>query len=461
MTASWIASPDVNALRAADRELIGDIWTSDEAWAHCEALVDRFPQRYAGHPDEAAARDYLLAALGRYGVAARAEPFSCSHWTAGPAELELHTPERRTIPGVNLPMNVDGEVTADVVFVDEGTPAQYGAYADRVRGQLVMVTSRCPAYSHRPRTCRREKYLRAVAGGARGFLYMRHEGGLLPETYNLSNDGPPPIPGLSLTREAGSEILRLLGRGPVRATLRTAGAVSPGTSWNVVGDVPGRHRTDRMILVGAHYDTLAGCPGAIDDASGAAVLLEAARALSHHAPLLGTAVRFAFFGLEEGGLQGAYAYTDAHAADLRAVDFMLNLDGAGFGDPHKGVGLQGWPELIPFFRGLAREMREDFPVDVWITPNSDMHPFLLRGVPCAWLFDLGMSLANLGWPHTAADSLDKISRRSLRTVALLAARLLLYMSNANWPGHHARPEEVAAWLSEWNLEPRTKGRMAV
>lgn len=53
-----------DALRAADRELIGDIWTSDGAWAHCEALVDRFPRRYAGHPEEAGARDYLLAALG-------------------------------------------------------------------------------------------------------------------------------------------------------------------------------------------------------------------------------------------------------------------------------------------------------------------------------------------------------------------------------------------------------------
>lgn len=449
------------ALHAADRELIGDLWTSDEAWAHCEALVDRFPRRYAGHPDEAGARDYLLAALERYGIAGRAEPFACSHWTAGPAELEVHAPEARTIPGVNLPMNVNTEVTADVVFVEEGTPAQYAAYARQARNQLVMVTSRCPAYSHRPRTCRREKYLRAVDAGARGFLYMRHEGGLLPETYSLSNDGPPPIPGLSLTREAGSEILRLLRQGPVRATLRTAGEVSPGTSWNVVGDMPGRRRPDRVILVGAHYDTLVGCPGAIDDASGAAVLLEVARVLSKHAPFLGTTVRFAFFGLEEGGLQGAYAYTDAHAGDLGAVDFMLNVDGAGFGDPHKGIGLQGWPELIPFFRGLGREMREDFPVDVWITPNSDMHPFLLRGVPCAWLFDLGMSLANLGWPHTAADSLDKISRRSLRTVATLVARLLLYMASQDWPGRHAGPEEVATWLSEWNLAPGTRRRNSV
>jgi hypothetical protein len=103
-------------------------------------------------------------------------------------------------------------------------------------------------------------------------------------------------------------------------------------------------------------------------------------------------------------------------------------------------------------------MREDFPVDVWITPNSDMHPFMLRGVPCAWLFDLGMSLANLGWPHTAADTLDKVSRRSLRTVSMLVARLVLYMAGRDWPGRHAHPDTVRSWLSEWNLAPRATGR---
>jgi len=447
------------AVRAADRDLIADLWTSDEGWDHYQALVDRFPRRYAGHPDEVGARDYLVDALGRYGVGSvHTEPFPCAHWAPGEAVLEILAPERRTIPCVNLPMNVDGEVTAEVTFVEEGTPAQYAAYADRVRDRIVMVTSRCPAYSHRPRTCRKDKYLHAVEGGACAFIYMRHEGGLLPEVYSLTADGPPPIPGVSLTREAGSEVLRLMAREPVRATVRTAGAVSPGVSWNVVGDLPGQARPDRVLLVGAHYDALIGCPGAIDDASGAAVVLEAARVLSRHSARLGKTVRFAFFGLEEGGLQGAFAYADAHAGGLDAVEFMLNVDGAGFGDPYKGVGLQGWPELIPFFRAIGREMREEFPVDVWITPNSDMHPFLLRGVPCAWLFDLGMSLGNLGWPHTAADSLDKVSRRPLRIVSLLTARLLLYLANAEWPGRHARPEEVASWLAEWNLTPRPRGR---
>jgi len=133
---------------------------------------------------------------------------------------------------------------------------------------------------------------------------------------------------------------------------------------------------------------------------------------------------------------------------------MLNADGAAYGAPEKGVGLQGWPMLIPYFKGLVAAMGEEMPVDVWVTPNSDMHQFMVAGVPCAWFFDMGMSLANLGWPHTAADTLDKVSPRGLRITALQLARLLLYMAATPMPAVTRSRQEVDRWLAEWNLTPR-------
>lgn len=229
--------------------------------------------------------------------------------------------------------------------------------------------------------------------------------------------------------------------------------IMPGLSWNVVADLPDPTGVP-YILVGAHYDTLIGCPGAIDDASGIAVMLEASRVLTQHRAILQKGIRFAAFGLEEGGLRGARAYVEAHRGNLSDIEFMLNVDGAGFGAPEKGIGLQGWPALIPYFRDLGLRMGEDIAVDVWITPNSDMHPFMIAGVPCAWLFDMGMSLANLGWPHTAADTIDKVSARGLRVTSLLLARLLLYMATTPMPPVARDRREIDAWLAEWNLTPR-------
>ncbi len=438
----------------ADRDIIADIWTSSRAWDTCQEIVERFPLRYAGHPDEAGARDFVAHGLRDAGLTPRFEAFPCHRWHPGRARLDLMTADGAVeIPCLNLPMNGSASVEAELVDVWEGTPAQFVAAGERIRGRVVLVNSRCPAYSHRPRTCRREKYLQAIAGGAAGFIYMRHEGGLLPEAYSLSSGGPAPVPGVSITREAGAALLRHGGRG-ARVRLAVENDLTTGVSWNVVADLPGADNLP-VILVGAHYDAVIGCPGAIDDASGVSTMLEAARVLSRYRGLLRHGIRFVAFGLEEGGLQGAHAYVKAHEADLRRVVFMLNVDGAAYGAPEKGVGLQGWPELIPYFKDLAFRMGEETTVDVWITPNSDMHPFMLAGVPCAWLFDMSMSLANLGWPHTAADTMDKVSRKGLRMTSLQLTRLLLYMAVTPMPSVARGRRDVDTWLAEWNLAPRT------
>lgn len=56
--------------------------------------------------------------------------------------------------------------------------------------------------------------------------------------------------------------------------------VDYGTGTNVIGEKPGFSKPDAVVVVGAHYDQLAGCPGANDNASGVAALFEAARVLS-------------------------------------------------------------------------------------------------------------------------------------------------------------------------------------
>jgi hypothetical protein len=441
-------------LGKADREIIADVWTSTAPWLTCLDLVERFPNRYGGHVHEVGARDFVADRLRRYGLTVALEEFPCQHWHPGRASLHAVADGRALIPiqCLNLPMNGTATVDAEVVWVEEGTQAQYASLGDRVRDRVVLVNSRCPAYSHRPRTCRREKYLQAVDAGAAGFIYMRHEGGLLPEVYSLSADGPAPVPGVSVTREAGSALLRYVRRGAgVRLDLENE--ITPAVSWNIVADITGP-KDAPVVLVGAHYDTLVGCPGAIDDASGVAVMLEAARVLSQHRDSLRKTIRFVGFGLEEGGLLGARAYVGAHRERLGDVEFMMNIDGAAYGAPEKGVGLQGWPSLIPYFKGLVASMAEEMPVDVWVTPNSDMHQFMLAGVPCAWFFDMGMSLANLGWPHTGADTLDKLSPRGLRITALQLARLLLYMGATPMPPVTRSRQEVDQWLAEWNLTPR-------
>src|SRR5712691_11191573 len=62
--------------------------------------------------------------------------------------------------------------------------------------------------------------------------------------------------------------------------------VAGRTFRNVIAEVPGTNRADELLLLGAHYDTAAGTPGADDNAIGVATLLELARLLREISPRL-------------------------------------------------------------------------------------------------------------------------------------------------------------------------------
>lgn len=70
-----------------------------------------------------------------------------------------------------------------------------------------------------------------------------------------------------------------------------------GDAWNLFVDLPGGRLQHEIVLVGAHYDTAPGTPGANDNASGVAILLEQARRFREIQ--LARTVRFALFSNEE------------------------------------------------------------------------------------------------------------------------------------------------------------------
>lgn len=106
----------------------------------------------------------------------------------------------------------------------------------------------------------------------------------------------------------------------------SARGASCGRVGNVVARLPGR-QPGPAVLVSAHHDSVAAGPGAGDDGSGVATIVELARALS-----LGPAPRnpvvFLLVDGEEAGLLGAQAFVDAHpfAADIGVA---VNLDAGG------------------------------------------------------------------------------------------------------------------------------------
>jgi hypothetical protein len=219
-------------------------------------------------------------------------------------------------------------------------------------------------------------------------------------------------------------------------------------TWhNIIVDLPGKELPNEVLILSAHFDAVAGSPGADDDGTGVAALLETARVLKDR-PMRRT-VRLIFFNLEELGLLGSKDYvkdlrprlkpaTEGAPATEKVIG-MVSLEMLGyftdapdsqrspipkiegvFDPPTVGdfIGLLTISRHAEFCERFAGEMRKaapelkvgvaDFPP---IAPldflRSDHGPFLLAGLPGVMLTDTSnFRNPNYHKPGDTTDTLD-------------------------------------------------------
>lgn len=205
--------------------------------------------------------------------------------------------------------------------------------------------------------------------------------------------------------------------------------VGGGTSRNVIARVAGS--SESVIVLGAHYDSKPPSPGANDNASGCAVLLELAEILHEDTPPL--TVEFVFFGAEETidsnpdhhHFGSRYRVSRMSAAERANTVGMISVDMVGYGtELHSrtmGKGSRALSDAL-----VAHARRDDIPVTYLRDPGksgwSDHEPYELAGIPVAWL----------EWRddpvyHSAADQPDHIQRGKVSMVGKMVLSFLRQM----------------------------------
>jgi len=200
---------------------------------------------------------------------------------------------------------------------------------------------------------------------------------------------------------------------------------------NLVVDLPGT-RNDRLIIVGAHYDAVPGSPGADDNGTALAVLLELARAFSE-APGQ-SSIRLLAFDLEENDRAGSRAYARDVLQRGDPVALMIALEMLGYRDltpgsqrypaglsylyPNQGdfIGLIGNLRTASTMRRLACTIRNFVPCELLPVPfkgrmlpdvrRSDHSSFWDLGYPAIMVTDT----ANMRNPHyhRASDCIETL-----------------------------------------------------
>ena len=201
---------------------------------------------------------------------------------------------------------------------------------------------------------------------------------------------------------------------------------------------------DEIVVVGAHYDTVAGCPGANDNATGVAAVLELARRFSQ-TPQSRT-IRFAAFVNEEPpffqtGQMGSVVYANAAKARGDRIVGMLSLETMGYYSDEKGSQVYPAPiamlypdvgNFIGFVTNIASarllmkarrafKARTTFPLQSAAVPASipgvgwsDHWSFWQAGYAAMMVTDTAPF--RYPWYHTAEDTPDKINHDKLAHV---------------------------------------------
>jgi Zn-dependent M28 family amino/carboxypeptidase len=206
----------------------------------------------------------------------------------------------------------------------------------------------------------------------------------------------------------------------------------------------GSSRPEEIVVVGAHYDSVIGSPGADDNASGVAALLEIARCFADRQPA--RTVRFVAFVNEEPPFfatpaMGSHVYARAARARRERIVAMLSLESLGYHTSRPGQ--QQFPPFFRFFypdradflafvsnirsRALSRQVVRAFraharvPAQRLVFPPvipgidwSDHRAFWRHGYAAVMVTDT--ALYRNPYYHTPADTPDKLDYAALALI---------------------------------------------
>jgi len=420
-------------------------------------LTDDIGGRVTGSPAMAKAVDWGVGAFRAAGIDVHTEKYTLPHtWSEGDTRLEVLGPATFPVSLVSLglsPATPPGGMEAPLVYVAEGTEADFARAGASVKGAILLVHTEVSytwADLSREYDAPPPVIDRAVNAGAAAILWIGERERKLLYRHTNSPDGRlEALPQAVLAREDGLRLQRtaIANPGKVRLRLTMPNQIGgPVEQFNVVGEIRGYEKPDEIVVLGAHLDSWELGTGALDNGCNAAMVIEAARAIKGSGLLPRRSIRFILFSGEEEGLLGSWGYVRAHRSELDKYRGVVIFD-AGIGRV-TGYSLGGRRDIESAVREILKPFAgwgvDDHTLDA--STGTDNLDFLLEGVPT---LVANQEVANyLQNYHAASDTFDKVDIRELKLNAVLAAVTAWGIAN--------RVEPIGKRQSRVELDPLLK-----
>jgi Zn-dependent M28 family amino/carboxypeptidase len=446
-----VAAPDPDA---AAQELRDDV-TVGGVRAHQQALQNiatlNGGTRASGTPGFDASATYVIRRLRRAGYRPQRQTFSFKSFDELETTVfERVSPDPRTYVQPDdfalMGYSGSGDVTAAATPVDVQLPpgpapssstsgCEAADFAAFPAGNVALVQRGTCDFA--------VKAANAQAAGASAVVIFNEGQPDRQATLlgTLGEDTTVTIPALGTSFAVGEQ---LAGQQSPVVHVKAATRIVTTQTANVTADLAPESASDagKVVLVGAHLDSVSEGPGINDNGSGVATILEIAEQMADN-PAPRNPVRFAFWGAEESGLIGSTRYVEGLSAEDAAkiglnlnfdmlgspnfVRFVYDGDGSAFGTagPAGSDDIEHTFEAYFASQGLPTEPTA-------FDGRSDYKPFIDAGIPAGGLFSGAEGIKTpaqqarfggvAGEPydrcyHQACDTYSNVSTPGLRQLA--------------------------------------------
>jgi len=495
------------AAQAPDRVAINGI--IDQGFNHSEVmttaawLTDRIGGRMTNSPQMRQAEAWSQQKFRDWGLPRIwTEGFEFGRgWSAVGSSARMTAPrplDLRVIPVAWTP-GTGRVVSGDIVVAPMTSAADFARWRGKLAGKIVLVTKPDtgseptepafrrwtreqlaertdfvqPAHSHAAAeralnnpdfAMQMDAFLKQE--GALAFVKMSYrDGGLLHGTgYTFRVGSTPEVAGFEMAAEDYRRLARLsLTEAPPKVELMSEVRFHDEdvNAYNVFAEIPGTARNGEYVMAGAHLDSWAAADGAVDNAAGSAVIMEAARILKALGVRPRRAIRFALWNGEEQGLLGSLAYVDRHLATRAPL-----TDPAHANLPNNRSWRARWPiqpreghgDLVAYFNidngsGRIRGINAEGNIAAAAVFETWLKPFESLGVTTVSLRPAGgtdhVYMQTVGVPgfqfiqdpldysarlhHTSIDTYDHLRPDDMRQAAAVLAGILLSAANSDQP----------------------------
>jgi len=229
------------------------------------------------------------------------------------------------------------------------------------------------------------------------------------------------VPNRAQTRDYLCALLDSLGLEPQQHGYREGGE-------NVFAVLPATVKSDEYIVLGAHFDSVPGAPGANDNATGCAVIVGAAVSvigLEHRSKNL----LFVFFDEEERGLQGSRAFAARLREEGKNIVAVHTIDQMGWdADGDRAVELELPSEGAVALYEAAREAAGlSIQIHVTTEPGSDHSAFRRLGMPAVGLTEEYRNGDTTPYMHRAGDTWETVDFDFLYSSTRLVTEAMIFL----------------------------------